>query len=470
MSCTRSCTAIRMTWLLSKAARSISCSQTKKELFELLFLLFPIIFIIFFNQLFLFAEKVFLAQVSTQMMEAAVAIGYLAQIFQGAFVAMAMMAQVFVGRKHGAGEWGQIGPVIWQWIWFALLSLLISVPGNLIYGRYYLAGTEIASMAWPYFYLIVCTSFLYPLGTVLCSFFLGQKKTRLVFFGCLGCHLLKLALAYLLIFGWRDWMPACGLLGSAIAALIAQGTLCCLLLAVFLGPTNAAAFNTRDWRLRLECFYESIQPGLMRAFNRLLSFTSWLAIAYLMTAKGGDYLLVLSIGGTLSFLSQFIGEALIQAQTTVISRLIGAKTYDSVRPAFIAGLLTALVASALLAIPLLAFPYQVFACLFPHIQLSGFVIKQIFWGVWLSSVLFTFTGVPLGHILALRDMKFSVLMGWLSWINGYLWMYWMIQIVQIRAEQFWLVLCVMHLLNAVGYFWRAHRLSSRERLAQAHSW
>lgn len=397
-------------------------------------------------------------------MEAAVAVGYLSQIFQGALIAMAMMAQVFVARKHGSREWEQIGSGIWQWIWFSLFSMLVSVPGNLLYGYFYLEQTEIVQVAWPYFYVIIFSSFLYPLGAVLSCFFLGQKKTKLVFIGSLVCHLLKLGLSYILIFGY-EYIPSYGLVGGAVASLIAQGGFCLFLLVIFLNSTNSNTFKTREWHFRWDLFQDSISPGLMRACNRVLTFSSWIAITYLMTAKGGEYLLVLTIGGTLSFMSLFIGEALVQAQTTTVARLIGAGGLSRLQPTFIAGLLTSVMTSILIGIPLLFYPYEVFDWLFPQISISHAILMEICYGVWLSSTLFTFTSVPLGYILAFRDMRFSVLMGWLSWVNGYLWMFFMISIVEIEPGQFWLTLSVMHLANAAAYFWRAKVLTNREKLA-----
>ncbi len=176
------------------------------------------------------------------------------------------------------------------------LSMLISVPGNLFYGRLYLTNTEIETTAWSYLYLLTAINFLYPLGAVLTCFFLGLRKRRLVFYGSIGCHLLKLSLVYLLIFGWRDWIPAFGLFGGALAALVAQGGYCLLLLVAFLNKDHASTYDTRRWLLRPKALYDSIRPGLLREVGYVVTFTAWLTTIHLMTAKGGNYLLVLSLG------------------------------------------------------------------------------------------------------------------------------------------------------------------------------
>ena len=433
----------------------------KKELAELLFFFFPILVTTFLNYLFLFAEKVFLGRLSMQFLEAAMTVGYLTAIFQGSLVGIAMMSQVDIGKKHAARDWEQIGPVVWQWIWFALLSMLITVPANLLYGYVYFHGTEIGSIAWPYFCFVILTTFLYPLGAVLSCFFLGQRKRRLVFLGTISCHLLKLCLARLLIFGWGDWVPQYGLLGGAMSALIAQGGLCLLFLAIFLNSTNNALYHTRSWPLRFALLYSSIKPGLFRGIARILGFTCWLAITYLMTEKGGDYLLVLSIGGTIFLLCQCTGEALCQAQMTLVSRFLGARDHTRLQPAMVVGLLIAVFISLILAIPLLLYPQLTFSCLFPTIALSATAVSNVLCGVWLSASFFTLSYIPTAHVLAFQDMKFFVGMGIFNWVNGFLWMYWMIDVVEIAASQFWMALCLMHFLNGAGFLWRAKGLSHR---------
>ena len=79
------------------------------------------------------------------------------------------------------------------------------------------------------------------------------------------------------------------------------------------------------------------------------------------------------------------------------------------------------------------------------------------------TVLLIFSYIPISCILAFQDMKFSLFMGLFSWVNGYLWMYWMIDVMELGADKFWLALCLMHILNGSGYLWRAKALRNKER-------
>lgn len=436
-----------------------------EELYELLFFFYPVALITFFQQLFLFVEKLLLAQLSLSMMETAVLVGYLAQVFQISLVIMAMMAQVWVAKNHAAGDWQKIGPGLWQWIWFALLSMVISIPGNIFYGHFYLANTEIEGMAWPYFYLLIGINFLYPLGAVLSCFFLGMKKRRLVFFGSLGCHLLKLGLVYFLIFGWGEIIPAFGLLGGALAAMIAQGLYCLILLGVFLNRTHASLYRTREWQLNMGAFSRLIRPGLFRALSRIFTFTAWLTTTYLMSAKGGEYLLVLSLGGTLLLFSSFISEALCQAQTLTLSGILGGKNNFRFWPSISAGSLIAGVLSLLLTIPFLFIPQRTFEWLFPEVVLSSSQVSTILFGAWLTTSLSIFSSIPASGLLAFQDMGFVALMGLFSWLNGFLWMYWVMDIIQVNAYLFWHMIGMSHLANGLVCAWRLKYLMANSYAA-----
>ena len=52
-------------------------------------------------------------------------------------------------------------------------------------------------------------------------------------------------------------------------------------------------------------------------------------------------------------------------------------------------------------------------------------------------------------------------MGVVNWINGYLLMYIAIEKISIAAEQFWLVLTLMHATTALLYLWRMKYLQKR---------
>lgn len=418
---------------------------------------FPFFLITFSNFSFLLVEKLFLARVSSEAMQAAVNVAYVCQIFQGACVALVMMAQVFVGRWVGAKEEKMIGPAIWQFLWFSLFSLIITIPGTLLYGHFYFQGTEVEKIALPYFYFLMGMNFFYPLAATLTCFYSGRGKMRLILFSTLAMQVLKVVLGYFLIFGWGPIAPL-GILGGAFSTLIAQGGFCAFLFFIFLNSKHRELYKTNQWHFQTRLFIECVYPGFLRALNRLLNFACWASIAHLMIIRGGQYILILSLGGTLFLFLPFLADALSQAQTTVVSHLIGAQRIEQLKRAIRSGYFLVLMLSGLLAVPFLFFPQETFHLLFPDQVLDHESIRLLFLGVFASFIWFLTSCIPISTVLAFKDMKFSFIMGLFGWINGFLFIYYFIEKIHISANQFWLTLSFMHASNALIYHLRSRYL------------
>lgn len=420
---------------------------------QYLILFLPIALMTFSTCLFPVVEKIFLARLSKENLEASLSAFYAVQIFQLASVSLVMMAQVFVGSWYGENKSKLIGPGIWQFIWFSLFSLVITFPLGYLYGKFYFKGTVIEEIVLPYYYSLLAMSFLFPLGGALTCFFLGRGKTIIIFITTLICHLLKLPIGYGLIFGWK-WIPNMGLMGGALSVFITQLGFCITLLMIFLNKENNQLYQSREWRFKRTLFWECIQPGILRALNRLLTMANWGAITYLMTKGGEHHLLVLSIGGTLALFTTFFGEALCLTQMTVVSQILGSKNYDALYSAFQPGTVLAVIAVLILSINLLLFPNWTFQILFPTIILDLSTIKIILGGIWIVSALCIFSYLPISYVLAFKDTYFSLFMGFINWIAGFLFIYIFIEIMQVSSDYFWLLFAFLHLITGILYFLR----------------
>lgn len=435
---------------------------------ELILLFIPLAAVAFSNSAYLVVEKLFLVHLSTIDLEAAINAAYACQIFQGFCVVLAMVAQVYVGRCCGAQDYKAVGPGIWQFIWFSLLSTLFTFPCGVVYGYFFFRHTEIESIVWPYYSFLLGINFLFPLTISLTSFYVGQGKTRLVFWATLISQIVKVGIASILILGWRDWISPMGLMGGVISTLIAQGGLCLALFIVFLNGKHREKCDTWNWHWRPRFCWDCLYPGLMRAVGRVLTFLSWACTAYLMTSRGGDYLLMLSIGGTLFLSFQFLADAIYQAQITITSHLLGARYFSSLGTAYRSAIILVALITGFVGIPFLVFPLATFDYLFPGIIVAENAIRAIFLGVWMCFAFFSYSFIPIGHVFAFKDAHFFLFMGVFNWINGYLLMYVAIENMGIAADQFWIVLSLMHACNALCYYLRMRWLEQgleKNRLA-----
>lgn len=436
---------------------------------RLLGLFFPILLITFTNTIFLLIEKLFLAQVSSQAMQAAVNVAYVSGISQAACVLLAMMAQVAVGKRYGEGAYLEIGPSIWQFIWFSLFSSLITVPINLWFGDVYFQDTEIGHLALPYFHTMTRFNFLYPLGAALACFFLGQGKTRLLLFTSIGSLALKIGVSYLLIFG-KGGFPALGILGGAWGSLITQGSYCLFLFSIFMNGKNRFRFATSQWKFRWKLFKESVYPGLLRALNRVITLSCWAITVRLVIAEGEDYALALSLGGSFFFFLPCFGDALCQAQVTIVSQSIGAGRPAELQSAARMGYFVAVLIGLLGAVPFLLFPEYIFKSLFPTLSVSPQFIRELLLGIFCSFSLMMISFIPISYILAFRDMNFTLFTGLFSWVNGYLLTLFFLKVISISGSQFWIISSITHASVALMCQLRANYLIRRLEKSLPSPW
>jgi Na+-driven multidrug efflux pump len=144
-----------------------------------------------------------------------------------------------------------------------------------------------------------------------------------------------------------------------------------------------------------------------------------------------------------------------------VSQILGAQKFSYLSKALRSGALLASIMIVIVGIPLLCFPHVTFNWLFPTIDVGSMNIQKIFTGIWLSFTFFTFGYLPISYILAFKDTKFSLFMGFIGWINGFLFMYFMMNKVAIQADLFWTVLSIMHFSSLVLYWLRMRFLQSQ---------
>lgn len=430
---------------------------------QYLSLFFPLLLIGFSSALFVVIEKVLLARLSIEEVEVAVTVAYICQIFQITGIALGMMAQIAVARWMGEKNWKAIGPGIWQFIWFSLFSTALVVPLGILYGNFFFDKIPIKELAMPYYHFFLWINFLFPLGAVLSCFYLGQGKTRLIMCATIVCQLLKISVAIPLILGWKS-IPSLGLRGAAISTLIAQGALCAFLFSLFIRSKNQEKFHSRMWSLQFKLFWSCLKPGLLRAINRILTLTSWLAIVYLMSNKGESYLLILSIGGAFSLFLPFVGDAICQSGAILASQMIGAGKLGLLKNVSYLSVSIATVFILLTAIPLVFIPNITFTTFFPKIFLDPQTIQRVLLGIWICFIFYTFSCIGISYVLAFKDMFFSVFMGVCNWFNGFFLMYIFLQKVQIQANLFWIALSCMHITTTIIYYLRAKKLCSHKYL------
>jgi MATE family multidrug resistance protein len=385
---------------------------------------------------------------------------YLAFIFQTSCVAIALMTRVFVGLYQGKGELKQIGPCVWQLIWFSLLSLIITLPLSFWSAFFYFKNTAIEQMGSSYFNILIFGNFLFPLNTTLTSFYLGRGKTMFVTSVLIASYALHLALCWMLIFGIEGLIPSLGIRGAALAKCLSMGGCCLVFFGAFLKKKNREIYGTGSWQISPAALWSYIRPGMVRAFGFFWSKIGWALISYLMIKKGGAYLDVITIGGTVNALFMFIVMGNYQAVLTIVPNLLGNKNYTEIWRLCRSSAIYICIIGIVVAVPLLMYPQLL-------IHFFGVSTREIFektfvtinhW-TWFYFVALAIQMSLCGLIIAVGELKIQFYVVLFTVLTSLLPVYLTMHFWEWNPDKLWLI---MALENVIVAFIFLQRLRQRK--------
>lgn len=116
----------------------------------------------------------------------------------------------------------------------------------------------------------MAVNFLFPLGSALSAFYLGQGKTKRVLLTSFLSHGLHILLDFPLVFGVPGWLPPLGAFGSVVSAVIAQFFFCGSLLVDFLSFKHHLTYGTHQIALKWGSFCSYLRVGLPRTAAKMI--------------------------------------------------------------------------------------------------------------------------------------------------------------------------------------------------------
>ncbi len=436
----------------------------KGDLRALIRISVPLMLFLFCEALTSFCERIFLSYHSMGSVHGSLSASYLATIFQSPCVAIGMMAQVFVGFYQGSSEYKKIGPCVWQLIWFSFLSFLITLPLSYLVSFWYFRGTAIEKVGVECFLILSLGNFLFPLNTALSSFYLGRGKTLLVTSLMLTSYALNLFLSWLLIFGVAEIIPALGAKGAALAKCISLGVICPVFLGAFLTKKNREIYSTGLWRFSPAALWHYMYPGLVRALGHLSAKTCWAATCYVMIKKGGSYLDVLTVGGTIITFLAFTTGGIYKAILTIASNLLGAEKSSELYRLCRSFIIYAGIITAMLALPLIFFP-NMLICFFDSSSQETFkqTSKDINHWIWLYLFALTIQMSFCALLVTLKELKFQLYCYLFLWPLSPLVVYFGMGLRGWQADKLWLIMGLESVIAMLFFSIRLRQTKLLER-------
>lgn len=255
---------------------------------EILRLAFPMVISSLSWTILSFIDRIFLFHWSEQALAAVFPASLLWWTSISIAIGTCMYVQTFVSQYSGAGHDEQIGPIVWQGNWIALLIsplMLLLVPlAPLIFGWAGHAPEIMADEVTYFSYLSLGTPALL-LSHSISSFFSGRGKTWIVMLVDAGAAILNIVLDYWWIFGGLG-LPAYGVAGAALATVVAFYAKLLVYGWLFLSPVYRSQFRTNLWRIDWPQLWRLLSYGGPGGVQFLLEAGGFTAFVFLVGRLG----------------------------------------------------------------------------------------------------------------------------------------------------------------------------------------
>jgi MATE family multidrug resistance protein len=235
------------------------------------------------------ADRLFLTWYSSAAVAGAVT-GLIATLgLIGLFVGTGEYLTTFISQYLGAGRERRVGPVLWQGIYFSILSgLLVAALSPLAGPVFALAGHEPLLLEYETTYARILMLGAAPviLTATLSTFFAGRGETRVVLLVNLAIMALDVVLNYFWIFG-KGGFPRAGVAGAAWSTVVAQVVGTALYLALILRRGHRQAFATLSgWRPEPRLFLRFLRFGLPSGLQYSLELAAF-AVFMMIVGRAG---------------------------------------------------------------------------------------------------------------------------------------------------------------------------------------
>lgn len=299
---------------------------------ELLAIAFPLILSTSSITVMHVIDRIFLSWYSPSALAASLAAGATAFVCVSLFLGTASYVSTFVSQYDGAGRPERIGATVWQGVYFCLLAIVVmaalSLGADPLF-RFVGHGHELQRQEAVYFRVMLLGGGAPILSAALSSFYSGRGRTWILAWVNLGGAALNAMLDYCWIFG-KYGFPEWGILGAALATVLAEWTKVAVYFVLFLLPNNRRAYATSAaWRPDPDLFRRLLRYGVPSGVQFMVDILAFTLFVLFLGRIGQAELAASTVAfsiNTLVFLPM-IGMAM--ATSVLVGRHLGANRPDA---------------------------------------------------------------------------------------------------------------------------------------------
>jgi MATE family multidrug resistance protein len=320
---------------------------------EVLVLAFPMIISTACDGVMTFTDRLFLARVGSEQMNAAMGGGVAMQMLMFFFVGLIGYSTALVAQYYGAGEKHNSSKAAFQAILITLIAwpvILLIKPLVVVYFHFMKISEVQIGFQIQYLNILAWGSVFALVRYALGCYFTGIGKTPIVMIATITAMLVNVVLDYIFIFG-KLGFPAMGIKGAALATVIGSVFAVIVLLFAYLNRTNRIEYMImKSLKFNFIIMKKLIYYGLPAGIEMFLNFLAFATMISLFHSRGD----VAATATTIMFnwdLVSFIPLLGIEISiTSLVGRYMGAAKPDVAHHAAISGVKTGLFYSIIILI------------------------------------------------------------------------------------------------------------------------
>ena len=306
------------------------------------------------------AEVWFIGQLG-EISLAAIALAFpllmLTQTLSGGAMGGAVAAAI--ARALGAGDIVRAERLVWHALALAVMGgvglLVIFLLGGRAFLQFLGGEDEVLRQAYAYAVVLLSGSvFLWLIGTVT-AIYRGMGEMQFPAAVMIFNALVQIPLSGCLILGWGG-LPALGIIGAAISAIVAAALLCLPLFVKLSNGDLPVRLRLSAMRFSKSDFDEILRVALPASLSPLLTIATVLVLTAYVASFGEAALAGYGIGSRVEFLIIPLVFGLGAAMTTAVGASVGAGELDRAERLGAIGGLSAGVIAGLVGIVLALFP------------------------------------------------------------------------------------------------------------------
>jgi MATE family multidrug resistance protein len=333
--------------------------EEKGGMAELLVIAFPMIISTACDGVMTFTDRLFLARLGSEQMNAAMGGGIAMQMMIFFFIGLTGYTTALVAQYYGSGKKNMVAVAAFQAIIIALVAypfVLLCKP--LAYGYFNIMHVPAEQLKYQvvYFNIVIYGAVVGILRNSLGCYFSGIGRTKIVMVATVIAMLVNVGLDYVLIYG-KLGFPAMGIKGAAIATVI--GGICGLIILIvaYVGKKNWHEFQIAgSFHFDAKVMRKLLYYGYPAGIELFLNFLALSTMIFIFHSHGSAVATATTIMFSWDLVSFIPLLGIEIAVTSLVGRYMGAGDPDTAHRAAMSGIKTGIFYSVIILFLFLLIP------------------------------------------------------------------------------------------------------------------